>query len=416
MCRACDETPDGHGRRCTRSDGFSAVEGEQRNRSRGLNNAADALAHGDTESAVNQLENARRAQRTLDGVPSAPIADPQPAAGPQRDLIISPSSVDSAREQFEQINRRRADQGKPPLTVEITRQNAPDTADPIMTWERATVRISGADQEDLDSLSLNSVGNDPERRAKTSAVLEATCAVTRIDSEGQYVSRAEAGPDSTPARVTQYIHDAPGGPLRQRYAPTDADQVRAKSIRTWGRATQPTNDYLRSMRHALGEESLGPRDVGTAASALSGYERAYADKSRAEQLQAEFLAKHGGGPPAEQAQGAQDGGGRMGAAGVGPDGRPPRSLSRWLNNVGDKIMVQGRVERSIEVAHANRYDTTYMYLIRSRDGDVVKWVPVNFIGFQEGDSVTLRGEVRGHVEFQGEKQTEMFYCTPTLHD
>lgn len=414
MCRACNETPDGQGRHCTRSDGFSAVEGNQRNRSRGLNNAADALAHGDPQAAVNQLENARRAQRTLDGVPAAPLGDPQPTTGPQRDLIISPSSVDSAKAQFDQINRARAEEGRPPLSVEMTRQNAPDASDPIMTWERTTVRISGADQDELDALRLNGVSGDPERRVKTTAVLEATCAVTRVDSDGKYISRNEAGADSTPARVTQYIHDGPGGEARQRYAPTEADQARAKSVRTWGRATQPTNDYLRAMRHSLAEESLGPRDVGTAASSLSGYERACADKARADDLQREFLAKHGVGPEGQQPPGGGQGLGTPAQA--TPTGRPPRSQSRWLNNVGDKIMVHGQVERSIEIDHANRYDATYMYIIRSRDGDVVKWVPVDFIGFQEGDSVTLRGEVRGHVEFQGEKQTEMFYCTPTLHD
>lgn len=407
MCRACDETPDGQGRHCPRGDGFSTVEGDQRNRSRGLNNAADALAHGDPQAAANQLENARRAQRTLDGVPGAPLGTPQDTAGPHRDIIISPSSVDAARAQFDQINRERAQQGEPPLAVEVTRQNAPDTADPIMTWERATVRVSGAAQEDLDALHLNGITGDPERRVKTSAVLQASCAITRLDSDGKYVSRNEGGGESTPARVIQYVHDTPGGELRERYAPTEADIGRANSIRAWARETRPTNDYIRAMRHALAEEGLGPRDVGTAASALSGYERAYAEKSRADQMQDELIAKL-------TRAGAPEGGEGLGGTPVA-EGRPPRSQSRWLNKPGDKVMVTGRVERVIQIVHEERWNPRHLYLIRTPDGDVVKWLPSDFTGFREGESVTLRGQVKAHTSFQGEKQTEMFYCKPEIH-
>lgn len=409
MCRACDETPDGQGRHCPRGDGFSPVEGDQRNRSRGLNNAADALAHGDPQAAVNQLENARRAQRTLDGVPPAPLGAPQDTTGPKRDIIISPSSVDAANAQLDQINRARTEQDRPPLTVEITRQNTQDPTDPIMAWEQATVRVSGATQEELDALQLNKVTTDPERRVKTSAALQASCAITRLESDGKYVSRNEGGEESTPARVIQYVHDGPDGQLRQRYAPTDADVGRANSIRAWARETRPTNDYMRAMRHALAEEGLGSREVGTAASALSGYERAYAEKSRADQMQDELMAKLSSesGTPGEEPG--------LGSASAAGGSHPPRSQSRWLNQPGDKVMVTGHVERVIQVVHENRWDPRHLYIIRTPDGDAVKWLPPDFRGFHEGDTVTLRGQVKAHSEFRGERQTEMFYCKPEIH-
>lgn len=408
MCRACWETPDNQGRRCPRDDGFSGVEGEQRNRSRGLNNAADALAQGDAQSAVNQLENARRAQRSLDGVPSAPVAAPQSVAGPQRDIAISPSSVEAAEAQLEQLNRAREAQGYDPLRVEITRQTEPDAGDPIMVWERATVRVAGASQEELDALRLSGVSEGPERRVKTAAVLEASCAITRVDSDGRYVSRKEGGEQSTPARVSQYLGDSPDGPLRQRYAPTTADQARAHGVRVWARQTRPTNDYLRAMRHSLAEAQLGPREVGTAASALAGYERAYADKTRAEQKRDELLALYGQ-EPASSANGADSGLG--GATSAVPGGQS----SRWLNKPGDKVMVTGRVERVVSVFHENRRDPRHLYIVRTPDGDAVKWLPADFTGFKEGDDVTLRGQVKTHSTFNGEKQTEMFYCKPEIH-
>lgn len=410
MCRACDETPDGQGRHCLRNDGFSSAEGDQRNRSRGLNNAADALAHGDSQTAVNQLENARRAQRTLDGVPAAPLGDPQTATGPQRDITISPSSVDAAQAQIDQINRARQDQGRSPLDVEITRQTKADTSDPIMTWERATVRISGDAQDELDALRLNGITSDPERRVKTAAVVQASCAITRIESHGIYVSRNEGGENSTPARVTQYIHDTPDGPLRQRYAPNETDLNRAANVRRWARETRPTNDYIRAMRLALGEEGLGPRSVGTAASALAGYERAVADRNEAALAQEEFLARFGANATAGTSEGTQ--GSRAGAPG---GGYSPQVESRWLNKPGDKVIVTGRVEMVTKVLHEKRQDPRHLYIIRTPDGDAVKWLPSDFAGFREGDRVTLRGQVKEHSEFRGEKQTEMFYCKPEIH-
>lgn len=406
MCRACDETPDGQGCHCHRDDGFTAVEGNQRNRSRGLNNAADALAHGDPQAAVNQLENARRAQRILDGVPSSPLGDPRAAAGPQRDILISPSSVDAAQAQIDRINRARTEAGADVLNVEITRQNDSDAADSIMTWERATVRISGGTQEDLDALRLDGVTNDAEQRVKTAAVLQASCAITRVESDGKYVTRKEGGEDSTPARVNQYIYDTPNGPLRQRYAPTDADKDRAMSIRAWARETRPVNDYMRAMRHSLAEEGIGPRDIGTAASALSGYERAYTEKSRADQMQDELMAKLSGQSTAQEPRGSS-------AAPAG--GRAPAAQSRWLNQPGDKIMVTGRVESITQIVHEERWNPRHLYIIRTPDGDAVKWLPSDFTGFRQGELVTLRGQVKQHSEFRGEKQTEMFYCKPDIH-
>lgn len=396
MCRACWETPDNQGRRCPRDDGFSVAEGEQRNRSRGLNNAADKLASGEVQAAVNQMENARRAQRSLDGVPAAPTGDPAPAAGAHRDVIISPSSVDSAKAQLDQLNRDRATQGQPPLTVDITRQAVPDTADPIMSWEQATVRVSGATQEELDSLSLNGVTSDRERRVQTDAVLAATCAITRIESGGRYVSRKEGGEESTPARVAQYVHDDPDGPLRQQYVPAPVDEAKAKGVRKWARETKPTNDYIRAMRHSLAEKHLGLRDVGTAASSVAGYNRAADDLAvQNKRRQDELLAQHA------------NGGAGASQAGAG--------ASRWLNQPGDKVMVTGTVEKVTEVYHESRWNPRHLYIVRSPDGDVVKWLPADFTGFNVGDQVTLRGQVKAHITYNGEKQTEMNYCKPEIH-
>lgn len=407
MCRACRETPDNQGRRCPRDDGFSVTEGDQRNRARGLNSAAEALARGEVQAAVNQLENARRAQRTLDGVPAAPAAAPTPVAGPYRDIEISPSSVDSAKAQLDQLNRARTGNGQQPLDVEITRQATPDPTDPIMSLESVTVRVSGATDEELGQLRLSSVTEGAERRVQTGAVLAAACAITRVESNFQYVSRKAGGEESTPARVAQYVNDDPDGPLRQRYAPTPTDESKAQGVMKWARETNPTNDYIRAMRHSLSEKNLSHRDVGTAASAVAGYNRAAEELAeRNSKKQEELLAQHAGA-----------GVGSSGGVAVADPGHYPRGAgsSRWLNQPGDKIMVTGTVERVTPIFHESHWYPRHLYIVRTPDGDVVKWLPSNFTGFNEGDNVTLRGQVKAHITFNGEKQTEMNYCTPELH-
>lgn len=384
MCRACRETPDGQGRRCPRDDGFTSTEAEQRNRSRGLTNVSSALARGDVQAAANHLANARRAQQELDGPTPPPEGAPGDTTTPHRDLIISPSDITAAKAQIEQLNQQRSASGQSPLDVDITRQTRPDENDPIMTWERITARVSGATNEDLQGFDLTKVAAEPEKRADTEAVLAATAAITRIESNGEYVPRNEGGDRSTPALVIQYVNDAPNGPLRQRYAPQRSDVEQAQAIRGWVRTVQPTNDYMQAVRGAVGQDQLGPRDVGTAASAFAAYNRSSSPSG-----------------------GSGSGGVRgLGTQGIG---------SRWLNQPGDKIMVTGRVERVNKVYHEKRWYPRHLYIIRTPDGDAVKWLPSKFVGFAEGDEVTLRGEVKEHLSFRGEKQTEMHYCSPEVN-
>src|SRR5699024_7231841 len=299
---------------------------------------------------------------------------------PYRDAIISPSEVSTAEDRLNQINQQRAAEGKTPLHVEVTRQTRPDEHDPVMIWERATARISGASEEELQDIDLTNVAAEPEKKARTEAVLAATMAITRIDSAGEYVSRNEGGGDSTPARAIQYVNDAPGGELRTRYAPTSKDFQKARNVRAWARTVQPTNDYMQAMRSFVGAEQLGPRGIGTAASAVAAYNSSVST--------------------------SQGRGSGLGAA----------KGSRWLNTPGDKIMVTGRVEQVTPVFHEKRWDPRHLYIIRTPEGDAVKWLPSDFRGFRMGEEVTLRGVVKQHLTFRGERQTEMYYCTPQIHN
>lgn len=378
MCRACDETPDGVGRRCSREEGFTPVESDTRNRMRNLTNARAALARGDAQGAANSLAHSLSAQRSLDGGPPVPVTEPSVSATPHRDFIVSPSDVDVAQTHLAQVNAQRASVGQPPLAVEVTRQQRPTGADPMTAWEQATIRVSGH-QGDLDALSLGRVRTGAEKRVSTMGVLAASCAAVRLNG-GRYTPRTE-GPNSTPGQVDAYVADSPGGSWRSSLAPTAEDQALAREVRAWARVQAPTSDYLRAVRHSVGEDYLSPRSVGTASSAVGLYLSA--------------RARTGASVPA------------------GPDTGPRGS--RHFNKVGDLVVTTARVDKVVPIRHESRPMPHYLYIMETPDGDKIRWMANDTEGLEVGDSVTLRGVVKGHSEYRNEKQTEMTRCQVRIH-
>lgn len=380
MCRSCDETPDGAGRRCTRADGFTSAESDQRNRIRNLQAARDALLRGnDPQGAANALANALSAQQSLDGGPNVPTAVPTPTAQPHRDFIVAPSDVGYVQAHLSNLNATRLTKGQPPLGFEVTRQHRPTGTDPLKVWEQVTIRVSGP-EADLATLTMGKTRTNAETRISTQAVLAASCAAVRING-GRYTPRNEGGADSTPGRVDAYVADVPGGPWRTALAPTAEDEALARQVRAWVRTQEPTNDYMRAVRHSVAEEYLGNRQVGTAASAV-----------------AQYLSQRARTTTAPAAGGAA-----------------PRSRSRHFSAVGDKVAVQAQVVAVHRIYHESRAMPHYLHILRTPDGDMVRWMSNDPAGLESGDQVTLRGTVKGHSTFNGEKQTEMTHCSVRRH-
>ena len=165
----------------------------------------------------------------------------------------------------------------------------------------------------------------------------------------------------------------------------------------WVRSQPPTGDYQAALRHALSTEYMSVREAGTAASALSGFTRYQERLKRARQ---NALAKKGD----QQAHG-------------GPAVYSPRPAgSRWLGQKNQKVSITARVE----VAHPVRNDKSpyprVLYIMRTPQGDLVRWFASEDQGMEPGDAVTIRGTIKDHSTFNGERQTEMWYCkAPVIH-
>lgn len=396
MCKACDETPDNQGRRCGRPEGFSEAEADRRNRARNLSNAQSHLTSGDAQSASNSLARAVAAHRGAVGAPvGGPVQAPAEAEGPHRDFIVSPADTPTAVARIEMMNQERAKVGLPPMKVDVTRSHQTDPSDPIFATESSTVRVQGASQEELDRLSVGNVRTEPERKVKAAAVMDAAVVAHRLNGK-VYVPRGE-GENSVPDQVNRFVAEGPNGPLRQRLAPTQADKDEAGRVHIWVRSQQPTSDYQAALRHALSSEYVSVREVGTAASAMSGFTRY---QERLEEARQKALAKNA-------SQQKSD----------GPPVHSPRPAgSRWLGQKEQKVSVTAHVE----LAHPVRNDKSpyprVLYIMRTPQGDLVRWFAAEDQGMEKGDAVTVQGTIKDHSTFNGERQTEMWYCkAPVIH-
>lgn len=379
MCDACDETPDGQGRRCNRPDGFTSQEADRRNRTRNLANAREALANGDAQAAANSLARSVAAQKSFDGGHQAPVQSPVETVGPHRDFTISPSDLQTALARLEQVNIGREKVGSARLEPTVTRDRQP-TDDPIIVTEAVNLRIEGASEEDLAALSLGNVRSDPERKVNTLEVLAVAHAATRRNG-GVYVPK-RMGENSVPALVDAYVADRPGGPFRESLAPTTEDRRLGMHMRMWVRTLQPTSDYNAALRHSVAEDYMSLRESGTASSAVAGFQE---HQKRIEANKAAFSAPE---------------------AVVSP--RPQGS--RWLARVEDKVTVAAHVDRVVPMYNDNRLGAHYLYIMRTPEGDLVRWVSSSNKGLMEGDDVTVQAQVKAHSVFNGERQTELWYC------
>lgn len=145
----------------------------------------------------------------------------------------------------------------------------------------------------------------------------------------------------------------------------------------------PTSDYTRALRHSVSEKYMSPRDAGTAASAISGYMK---HKARIDAKLVDTDQPH-----SETASG-----------------------SRWLGDPSsrEKVSIRAQimaVEPQFDEQHPDR-PPKYLYVMRTPEGDLVRWRASKDKALEQGDDVTLQGKIRAHSWHNGEKQTEIWYC------
>lgn len=91
-----------------------------------------------------------------------------------------------------------------------------------------------------------------------------------------------------------------------------------------------------------------------------------------------------------------------------------KAVSQYVGSVGDKVQVECTLlySASYEVPSFRGFGTTTMYCHAFRDGDGNKlvWKTGTPIGVDKDAAVTIRGTVKGHDEYDGERQTVLTRC------
>ncbi len=98
-----------------------------------------------------------------------------------------------------------------------------------------------------------------------------------------------------------------------------------------------------------------------------------------------------------------------------------KAVSQYVGNVGDRITVTVKLEKRVayEVPAFGGYGTQIkrIYIFADDAGNKIVWKTSGVLwhdpndwnkgGVQEGDTVTIKGTVKDHGEYNGEKQTEI---------
>ena len=98
-----------------------------------------------------------------------------------------------------------------------------------------------------------------------------------------------------------------------------------------------------------------------------------------------------------------------------------KAISQYIGNIGDKVTVSVKLERRVdyEVPSFRGYgkETHRIYIFVDEAGNKIVWKTSGILwndpkewskgSVQEGDSVTIKGTVKRHGDYNGEKQTEL---------
>ena len=155
---------------------------------------------------------------------------------------------------------------------------------------------------------------------------------------------------------------------RGRFAPTEADCIRAAGALGWARALPGASDYERNLQLVASQPMLDAKHAGILASACAGYARHLGDE----------LARAG------------------------------RATSAHRGTIGAKLDA-GRVTIERVATFESDYGTLFVHTFRDADGNALVWKTGKSHGVV-GDVVELTGTVKKHDAYKGEAQTQLARC------
>lgn len=206
---------------------------------------------------------------------------------------------------------------------------------------------------------------------------EILLAAVELTSKIGFVSKQKATDEekeSTAAKVIDFMSPSPAAQKEMAkigYNPeTDENKAAVNDMLAWLEVQEVDSQYIRNLQILCKQEYLEYRDLGIVVSLPAAYHKAL--------VKAEENKK-----------------------------RTEESESEFVGTIKERIVIE-----NVSLKCVARYDTDYgvtkVYRMLDAAGNIYVWKSTNCIG--DTDSITIKGTVKAHSEFRGEKQTELTRC------
>lgn len=96
---------------------------------------------------------------------------------------------------------------------------------------------------------------------------------------------------------------------------------------------------------------------------------------------------------------------------VKEDEKTPKKPAEWVGNIGDKVTLNVTVVRTI--SYDSQYGTGYFHMFKDENGNSWKWStgqPLDYNQDMTGQKAILKGTIKGHDEYKGNKQNIITRC------
>ena len=90
----------------------------------------------------------------------------------------------------------------------------------------------------------------------------------------------------------------------------------------------------------------------------------------------------------------------------------PKSTSEYVGEIGDKIEAKltFKSEHSFETHYTYYGELNFIYKFADQDGNIIVWKTTKCLDLKEGEEYIVKGKIKDHNEYKGEKQTILTRC------
>lgn len=208
---------------------------------------------------------------------------------------------------------------------------------------------------------------------------EVLLAAVELTSKIGFVSKQKAideEKESTVAKAIEFMSLTPSSEVQKEmakigYKPdTDENKAVVKNMLAWLEVQEANGQYIENLQILCKKEYLEYRDLGIVVSLPAAYHKAL--------VKAEENKK-----------------------------RIEESKSEFVGTIKERIVIE-----NVSIKCVARYETDYgvtkVYRMVDEIGNIYVWKSGNYI--EDAEKITIKGTVKAHSEFRGEKQTELTRC------